>query len=88
MVRVDDMSLSSPETKEDAIKSAVEAIYLAAKALKIAEELAEEEEPVALWVMARDTLENMAAVLIPDGHGWDKAGAALFEFPSGKRLNG
>ena len=87
-VTVDDMSLSSPETKEDAIQAAVEAIYLAAKALKIAEELAEEEEPVALFTMARDTLENMAAVLIPDGHGWSQIGAELYEFPSGKRLNG
>ena len=87
MVQVDEM-LSEPANKDEALRAAVEAIFLAAKFVQLASDLAEEEEPVALFVMAHDTLLNMAGAISPDGHSWSNTGAELFEFPSGKRLNG
>ena len=87
MAQGDDM-LPEPSTKEEALRAAVEAIFLAAKFVQLASDLAEEEEPVALFVMAHDTLLNMGNAISPDGHSWSQIGAELYEFPSGKRLNG
>ena len=77
--------LLSPQTKEEAIRAALEAIYLAAKALALAVELAEEEEVVGPFIMAAESLKNIAHSLFPDGNAWPKDGCAIYDIKTGKQ---
>ena len=80
----DDMLLS-PQTKEEAVRAALEAIYLAAKALALAADLAEDEEPIGSYVMAAESLKNIAHSLYPDGNAWPKDGCAIYDIKTGKQ---
>ena len=77
--------LLSPQTKEEAVRAALEAIYLAAKALALAVEYAEEEEVVGPFIMAAESLKNIAHSLYPDGNAWPKDGCAIYDIKTGKQ---
>ena len=77
--------LLSPQTKEEAVRAALEAIYLAAKALALAADLAEDEEPIGCYVMASESLKNIAHSLYPDGNAWPKDGCAIYDIKTGKQ---
>ena len=79
--------LLSPQTKEEAVRAALEAIYLAAKALALAADLAEDEEPIGAFVMAAESLKNIAHSLYPDGSAWPKGEGccAIYDIKTGKQ---
>ena len=80
----DDM-LPEPQNTREAVKAALEAIYLAAKALALAADLADEEETIAPYVMAAESLKNIAHSLFPDGNAWPKDGCAIYDIKTGKQ---